>query len=274
MIGGIPPKSEPMGQAKHPFSKPEAGDIIAIGLGSGEHGYVSIHRGRVAGVYPLISTGLIRDMETIRQYQPKWFFTYFYLGPQDKTPVLNVGKIELVTPLEQWGPPRFIPKDIFHNFNKIVDHGMRRPATDAEIAGLQQARNATPQSLQKFIREHGRECTSLKGVSEPVQYAAVDSEEDEEPAGNIFLEVVFRSDDFPFAGRDIPEDALLEALHEAGIGDVTGGGGCPQFSNIDIEVTDFERGLAVIRKTLKKIGAPVSTEIHRYRPEHVIYRLD
>ena len=88
------------------------------------------------------------------------------------------------------------------------------------------------------------------------------------------MEIVFRAHDFPFGGRDVPEDALAEALIKANLGEVTGGGAGPGSSNIDVEVADLSRGLKVVRETLKKIGAPASTEIHCYRPEHVVYRLE
>ncbi|MDR3456415.1 MAG: hypothetical protein P4N60_03125 [Verrucomicrobiae bacterium] len=88
------------------------------------------------------------------------------------------------------------------------------------------------------------------------------------------MEVVFQAHDFPFKGRDIPEDALADALEKAKLGEVTGGGSGRQTSAIDVEVTDFERGLKLIRRTLKKVGAPASTEIHRHRPKHEIYRLE
>jgi hypothetical protein len=88
-----------------------------------------------------------------------------------------------------------------------------------------------------------------------------------------FLEIVFKNTDFPFAGRDAVEDPLTEALKEAGVGEVTGGGSGPQTCNIDVEITDLERGLAVIRRTLSDLGCPASTEIHQQQPQHIIHKL-
>ncbi len=88
-----------------------------------------------------------------------------------------------------------------------------------------------------------------------------------------FLEVVFKNADFPFGGRDAVEEPLADALEEAGIGEVTGGGGGPETCNIDVEVSDLEKGLAIIRSTLSELGCPTSTEIHQHKPQHIIHRL-
>ena len=88
-----------------------------------------------------------------------------------------------------------------------------------------------------------------------------------------FLEIVFKNADFPFDGRDEVEDPLADALEKAGVGEVTGGGGGSGTCNIDVEVTDLEKGLAVIRGTLRELGCPASTEIHQHKPQHIIHRL-
>jgi hypothetical protein len=89
----------------------------------------------------------------------------------------------------------------------------------------------------------------------------------------IFLEIVFKNADFPFEGRDEVEDPLFDALEEAAVGEVTGGGGGSETCNIDVEVTDLQRGLEVIRTTLRGLGCPASTEIHQHQPQHTIHRL-
>lgn len=76
-----------------------------------------------------------------------------------------------------------------------------------------------------------------------------------------FLEVIFVHGDFRFTGRDVVEDALDEALVAAGIGEVTGGGAGRNGCNIDVEVTDVARGLAVVREVLKTLGVASSTTI-------------
>jgi len=68
-------------------------------------------------------------------------------------------------------------------------------------------------------------------------------------------------------GRDEIEDPIDEALREAGIGEVTGGGGGCRGFNIDVEIED-ERNLAqalqIIRQVLKDLKAsPEATIIHR-----------
>lgn len=69
------------------------------------------------------------------------------------------------------------------------------------------------------------------------------------------------------------EDDLDEALSEKDLGEVTGGGSWigkaksgPQ-CNIDLEVTNFEKALKVIRRVLRKFKVDPRTEIVRYDPE-------
>jgi hypothetical protein len=69
-----------------------------------------------------------------------------------------------------------------------------------------------------------------------------------------FLEIVLESADFTLDGRDAVEDPLHEALTEAGIGEVTGAGGGMGKSNIDVEVTDLEAGLSVVRRVLRDLN--------------------
>ncbi|RYG57310.1 hypothetical protein EON80_28405 [bacterium] len=78
---------------------------------------------------------------------------------------------------------------------------------------------------------------------------------------NHLFEIVFQNADFEFEGRDDVEEPLEEALSDAELGEVTGGGSGPDTTNIDVEVTELEAGLALVRKVLLEIGAAKSTEI-------------
>jgi len=67
------------------------------------------------------------------------------------------------------------------------------------------------------------------------------------------------------------EDPLAAALGE--LGDVTGGGSqlgegnTIEYCGIDVVVNDRDRGLKVIRKTMRSCGAPSDTIIEEYRPK-------
>jgi hypothetical protein len=78
-----------------------------------------------------------------------------------------------------------------------------------------------------------------------------------------FFEIILLSPDFTFGGRDEIEDPLEDALRAAGLGEITGGGTGMGKSNIDIEVTDAERGLVIIRDVLKRLGVAPSTIIRQ-----------
>lgn len=77
-----------------------------------------------------------------------------------------------------------------------------------------------------------------------------------------FLEIVLESADFTLDGRDEVEDPLHEALTAAGIGEVTGGGSGMGKSNIDVEVSDLEAGLALVRRVLRDLKVAASTVIY------------
>jgi hypothetical protein len=83
-----------------------------------------------------------------------------------------------------------------------------------------------------------------------------------EPA---FLEIVLESADFTLDSRDAVEDPLHEALTEAGIGEVTGAGGGMGNSNIDVEVSDLEAGLSVVRRVLRDLKVAASTVIYAHQ---------
>jgi len=88
------------------------------------------------------------------------------------------------------------------------------------------------------------------------------------------LEIVLQSTDFNLGGRDEIEDPLDDALKAAGLGEVTGGGTGMGISNVDVEVTDAEAGLALVRQVLRALGVAKSTIINQYEPikiEHPVY---
>jgi hypothetical protein len=87
-----------------------------------------------------------------------------------------------------------------------------------------------------------------------------------------FFELSFDAVDFQncgFDARDELEDPLDEALQNAKIGEVTGGGSGRGRTNIDIETFDDvsdEDALAIIRSVLIKLGAPRSSMLTRTQP--------
>lgn len=59
------------------------------------------------------------------------------------------------------------------------------------------------------------------------------------------------------------EDRLDDALHHARLGEVTGGGIGLGSANIDVEVTDPQRGLALIREVLRSFAIAPSATIRQ-----------
>lgn len=88
-----------------------------------------------------------------------------------------------------------------------------------------------------------------------------------------FLEIVLKSQDYNFGGRDEIENPLDAALQEANLGEVTGGGSGPGSSNIDVEVNDLERGLALVRKVLRDLQVARSTTIIQRTPGFAVHRV-
>lgn len=84
-----------------------------------------------------------------------------------------------------------------------------------------------------------------------------------------FFEIILQLSDFTFDGRDEVEDPLDEALQQAGLGEITGGGSGMGCANIDVEVTDAKRGLALIRQVLRDLEVAPSTVIQQYSPEEI-----
>jgi hypothetical protein len=92
-------------------------------------------------------------------------------------------------------------------------------------------------------------------------------------SSRIFLEIVFMADDFVHGGRDEVEDPLQEALEASGLGEVTGGGSGMGKANIDIEVTDLDDGLSLVRSVLQGLGVAQSTVINQYEPVRSAHRV-
>lgn len=88
-----------------------------------------------------------------------------------------------------------------------------------------------------------------------------------------FIYVMIPGDIQPILRGERFEDPLDEALQAAALGNVTGGGsqldnpypdGRPRvaFCGIDIDVTDRDRALELLREKLVGLGAPEGTEVH------------
>lgn len=93
-------------------------------------------------------------------------------------------------------------------------------------------------------------------------------------SATTFFEIILQAADFTFDRRDEIEDPLDEALQAAGLGEVTGGGSGMGIANIDVEVTDTQRGLALIREVLQTLGVAPSTIIRQSGSpsiEHSVY---
>ncbi len=80
---------------------------------------------------------------------------------------------------------------------------------------------------------------------------------------DAFFEIILpapRGEEEP-ADRFEVEDALQDALSEAGVGEVTGGGTGEGVSIVDVEVTDFDRALPIIRRVLRELRVPPGVRI-------------
>jgi len=79
-----------------------------------------------------------------------------------------------------------------------------------------------------------------------------------------FFEIIFHNQDWQFDGRDDIEDPLDEALSQAGVGEVTGGGSGMGICNVDVDATDFDAALSIIRAVLAELEVAPSTQINYY----------
>jgi len=77
----------------------------------------------------------------------------------------------------------------------------------------------------------------------------------------------------PLDRGEVFEDPLQDALTASGLGEVTGGGSqlgerdAIEYCGIDVVVNDRDRGLEVIRSTMKRLAAPPGTVIEEFVPE-------
>ena len=97
-----------------------------------------------------------------------------------------------------------------------------------------------------------------------------------EPAA--FVYVLIPEDLGPLDRGAKYEDPLQEALSAARAGEITGGGSmlgderpdgsrAIQFCGIDVDVTELEPGLALLRSALPQLGVPAGSELHYTRGE-------
>jgi hypothetical protein len=82
----------------------------------------------------------------------------------------------------------------------------------------------------------------------------------------MLLEVLLRSADFRFGGRDEIEEPLDQALKAAEAGEVTGGGAGSGMLIIDVEVVDLQKALAVMRPVLRDLRVAPGTLIRQPLP--------
>jgi hypothetical protein len=90
--------------------------------------------------------------------------------------------------------------------------------------------------------------------------------------GRFFLYVRIPGDIQPIDRGERFEDPLQAALDKEDLGEVTGGGSqmgegkSVEFCGLDVEVTDRDRGLRLIREVMRRLGAPRGTVIEEYLP--------
>lgn len=92
--------------------------------------------------------------------------------------------------------------------------------------------------------------------------------------GNAFFYVRIPGDIQPLDRGDRYEDPLQAALDGEDLGEVTGGGSqmgegkSVAFCGLDVEVHDRDKGLALIRSVMRRLGAPSTTVIEEYLPKY------
>lgn len=94
----------------------------------------------------------------------------------------------------------------------------------------------------------------------------------------VFLEIVVHAAEAAGCGiesRDEIEGPLEAALSDAGLGEVTGGGGGSGLYIIDVEVSlvEFEKALDLIKATLAELDVPPTTLIMRRDGEQRSYSI-
>lgn len=248
------------------LSTNKVGDITAVSLGDDTYCYVRKYAfGH--GVLPFLSKGLELDASKFPSLTPA-FHMHIWVYNIDPTPMCHVAHVPFATEEESWGVPAYYPPDLIEDCYRIhgIFHGMSRiikPVTEADVAGLEEFRRYQPPQFREHLFSRLPEWTYITGssaISETVNAT-------EEPAATAFYEIVFQAADFTFGGRDEVEDPLDEALRESDLGEVTGGGSGGGICHIDVEVKQAKRGLALIRKVLRKLKVARSTRIHQTEPE-------
>src|SRR5262245_36220953 len=92
--------------------------------------------------------------------------------------------------------------------------------------------------------------------------------------GNHFFYVRIPGDVQPIERGDRFEDPLDEALRNAGIGSVTGGGSqlgegsTVAYCGLDVVVSDRDRGLEIIRRVMQTSECPRDAVVEEYLPDY------
>ena len=121
----------------------------------------------------------------------------------------------------------------------------------------------------RFLKEQNGRKDALLGFAEDAQ-----------ERGEFFFYVRIPGDIKPVARGDRFEDPLDEALKTADLGEVTGGGSqmgdgtTVEFCGVDVVVRDRDRGLALIRSVMRRLGAPPGTVIEEFLPTYRELPLD
>ena len=98
--------------------------------------------------------------------------------------------------------------------------------------------------------------------------------EDAQERGNVFFYVRIPEDVQPIGRGERYEGPLQAALDAEDLGEITGGGSqmgertSIAFCGLDVEVYDRDRGLALIRSVMRRLGAPPETIIEEYLPTY------
>ena len=98
--------------------------------------------------------------------------------------------------------------------------------------------------------------------------------------GRFFFYVRIPGNIQPIERAERFEDPLQAALENEELGEVTGGGSqmgegkTVEFCGLDVEVTDRDRGLQVIRAVMRRLAAPPGTVIEEFLPSFREFPLD
>src|SRR5436853_7197964 len=107
---------------------------------------------------------------------------------------------------------------------------------------------------------------------DPRQETLLDFAKAARERGHFFFYVRIPGNIQPIERGERYEDPLQAALAAEDFGEVTGGGSqmgegkTVEFCGLDVEVTDRERGLCVIRQVMRRLNAPPGTVIEEYLP--------